>query len=109
LPFDNNLQEAENNHSSSAAAWAELEERIQRLLDIVMKLRAANGQLMFENQKLKLQSGQLPSLPEESQDEEMWRRKYEEALNDIRLLKDNVQQMKKLMDEQVAARQSFPS
>jgi regulator of replication initiation timing len=109
LPFDNNPPASENNQSSSEVAWSGLEERIQRLLDIVMKLRAANGQLMYENQKLKLQSGQLPSLPEESQDGEMWRRKYEESLNDIRILKDNIQQMKKLMDEQFAARQSFPS
>jgi regulator of replication initiation timing len=104
LPFDNNLLLSENDPSSGAAAWSGLEDRIQRLLEIVVKLRSANGQLMRENQKLKLQSGQAPSLPAESQEEEMWRRKYEDALVDIGRLNENVQQMKKLMDEQAAAR-----
>jgi regulator of replication initiation timing len=104
LPFDNNQPASADNLSSGASAWAGLEDRIQRLLEIVVKLRSANGQLMRENQKLKLQTGQLPSLPTESQEEEMWRRKYEDALVDIGQLNENVQQMKKLMDEQAAAR-----
>jgi hypothetical protein len=54
---------------------------------------------MKENQKLKLQSGQMPSLPSESQEEAL-RTKYEEALEDIRQLRANVEQMRKLLDEQ---------
>lgn len=101
MPFDNPSSTPTPN---GAAAWSGLEDRIQRLLDIVVKLRSANGQLMKENQKLKLQAGQSPSLPSESQDEEMWRRKYEEALQDLQQLKGNVEQLKKLMDEKNAAR-----
>jgi len=104
LPFDNNQPAAADKLTSGASAWAGLEDRIQRLLEIVVKLRSANGQLMRENQKLKLQSGQAPSLPAESQEEETWRHQYEEALVDIRHLNENIQQMKKLMDEQAAAR-----
>ncbi len=93
MPFDNPPSNA------SQGAWSGLEERIQRLLDIVIKLRSVNAQLMKENQKLKLQSGQMPSLPSESQEEAL-RAKYEEALEDIRQLRANVEQMRKLMDEQ---------
>jgi hypothetical protein len=99
LPSDNLTAATTPNILSSNVTWDGLEERVQRLLDIVVKLRSINAQLMKENQKLKLQSGQAASLPPDSHDEEMWRLKYEEALEDIQHLKDNVQRMKQLMNE----------
>jgi 4-alpha-glucanotransferase len=83
---------------SGQAAWEELEDRIKRLLEIVVKLRTANAQLMKENQKLKLASGQKPSLPDTSEDDQ-WRIKYEEAVDDIRLLSDNLKRMQQLVED----------
>ena len=87
---------------SGAGVWAGLEDRIQRLLDIVIKLRTVNAQLMKENQRLKLQSGQKPSLPVESPEDEAMRLKYETALEDIHQLKENLRSMKRLVDEHEA-------
>jgi len=89
---------------SGAGVWAGFEDRIQRLLDIVTKLRTVNAQLMKENQRLKLQSGQKPSLPFESAEDEALRQKYEEALGDIRQLKENLRSMKQLVDEREAGK-----
>jgi regulator of replication initiation timing len=84
--------------------WTGLEERIQRLMNIVNKLRTANAQLMKENQKLKLQTGQKPSLPSESSEDDLWKRRYEKASADIHLLKENLQQMQNLVETQDPSR-----
>ncbi len=81
-----------------------MEDRIQQLLNIVIKLRTANAQLMKENQKLKLQNGQKPSLPSESSEDDLWRKRYEAAAADIQLLKDNLRQMQELMETQDSSR-----
>lgn len=104
MPFDNAPHGSPTNVPPTVVTWDGLEDRVQRLLDLVLKLRTVNAQLMKENQRLKLQSGQAPSLPAESQDEELWRRKYEEALEDIRALKENVERMKSLAETLGAAK-----
>ena len=90
---------SDNPSNSPQVAWEGLEDRIQRLLDIVVKLRSSNGQLMRENQKLKLQTGQKPSLPQDSPDDDVWRLKYMEALEDLQQLRDNLKKMKPLIDD----------
>jgi hypothetical protein len=100
LPSDNPSRTKQNPSppGSPQAAWEELEDRIKRLLEIVVKLRTANAQLMKENQKLKLASGQKPSLPDSSE-EEQWHARYEEAAADIRRLSDNLRRMQQLVDD----------
>jgi hypothetical protein len=87
------------NPPSAQDAWESLEDRIQRLLELLVKLRSVNAQLMKENQKLKLQSGQKPSLPIESAEDEDWRHRYEEAAEDIGQLRRNLEQMKRLVEK----------
>ncbi len=81
--------------------WEELEKRINRLLEGIVQLRNANAQLMKENVLLKNQLKDMPpvdadSTPEESQ---KLRKQYENALEDLKLVKHNLQRIESLASE----------
>ena len=80
--------------------WEELEKRINRLLEGIMQLRNANGQLMKENNILKKQLREAGGDSSESSEElQKLRKQYAEALEDLKALKKNVERMEALAGE----------
>jgi chromosome segregation ATPase len=80
--------------------WEGLEKRINRLLEGIVQLRNANAQLMKENVQLKNQlkdAGGSSGAP--SEETEKLRRQYNEAVNDLRQVKQNLQRLESLAAE----------
>ena len=83
------------------AQWEDLEKRINRLLEGIVQLRNANAQLMKENVVLKNQLKDMPPAeegpaPEENQ---KLRKRYENALDDLKQVKHNLQRIESLASE----------
>ena len=81
--------------------WEDLEKRINRLLEGIVQLRNANAQLMKENVVLKNQLKDMPlaeegPAPEENQ---KLRKQYENALDDLKQVKHNLQRIESLASE----------
>jgi hypothetical protein len=82
--------------------WEDLEKRINRLLEGIVQLRNANAQLMKENNLLKNQLKDMPSPePGASNTEENFKlkRQYENALEDLKQVKNNLQRIESLASE----------
>lgn len=82
------------------AQWEGLEKRINRLLEGIVQLRSANGQLMKENVLLKNQlkdAGNGSNPP--SEEIERYKKQYEESLRDLRQVKQNLQRLEALAAE----------
>jgi chromosome segregation ATPase len=85
------------------AQWEELERRINRLLEGIVQLRNANGQLMKENVHLKNQVKDLSANSNGSnagsEDTTLLKRQYETALQDLKQVKQNLQRLETLAQE----------
>jgi len=85
------------------AQWEELEKRINRLLEGIVKLRNANAQLMKENIHLKNQVKDLSANSDGStpgpEDNTVLKRQYETALQDLKQVKQNLQRLETLAQE----------
>ena len=83
--------------------WEELEKRINRLLEGIVQLRSANGQLMKENVHLKNQLKDLSPNSDgsntSSQENPVLKRQYEAALQDLKQVKQNLQRLETLAHE----------
>ncbi len=81
--------------------WEDLEKRINRLLEGIVQLRNANAQLMKENVLLRNQLKDMP-LAEESpapEENQKLRKQYENALEDLKQVKQNLQRIESLASE----------
>jgi len=85
----------------SKPQWEDLEKRINRLLEGIVQLRNANAQLMKENVLLKNQlKDQPPAETNVASDENhKLRRQYENALDDLKQVKHNLQRIESLATE----------
>jgi regulator of replication initiation timing len=84
----------------SGSHWEGLERRINRLLEGIVQLRNANAHLMKENVRLKNQLRDRPPETEASPEEnQVLRRQYEAALDDLKQVKQNLQRIETLADE----------
>ncbi len=85
------------------AQWEELEKRINRLLEGIVKLRNANAQLMKENILLKNQvkdfSANSNGSGSNSEDTTVLKRQYESAMQDLKQVKQNLQRLETLARE----------
>jgi regulator of replication initiation timing len=84
------------------ALWEGLEKRIGRLLETIVQLRSANGQLMKENNLLKNQlkeSAEVTATDNNSEELESLRKQHEATLKDLKQLKQNLQRMEELAAE----------
>lgn len=83
--------------------WEELEKRINRLLEGIVKLRNANAQLMKENILLKNQVKDLSANSNGSnsgsEDTTILKRQYESAIQDLKQVKQNLQRLETLAQE----------
>ncbi len=89
--------------SGPKVQWEELERRINRLLEGIVQLRNANGQLMKENVHLKNQLKDLSANSNGSnagsEDTTVLKRQYETALQDLKQVKQNLQRLETLAQE----------
>jgi hypothetical protein len=84
------------------ALWEALEKRIGRLLEGIVQLRGANAQLMKENNLLKNQlkeSTETSATDGNPEELERLRAQYEQALKDMKQLKQNLQRLEELAAE----------
>ena len=82
------------------AQWDALEERINRLLETVVQLRGANAELMRENVQMKKQLKDIEERPNGSPEElQTLRKQYEESLQDLRQVKQNLERIESLADD----------
>jgi len=84
------------------ALWEGLEKRIGRLLETIVQLRSANGQLMKENNLLKNQlkeSAEVTASDGNTEELETLRKQHEATLKDLKQLKQNLQRMEELAAE----------
>jgi regulator of replication initiation timing len=77
-----------------------LEKRVNRLLESVVQLRNANGQLMKENALLKKQLKEATDTPDSAPEEvHKLRGQYDQAMKDLTQVKHNLQRIETLADE----------
>jgi hypothetical protein len=81
--------------------WEGLEKRVNSLLEGIVKLRNANGELMKENIQLKKQlkdTGGNASSSSNGSSEELQnlRKQYDEAIQDLKQVKSNLQRIESL-------------
>ncbi len=84
--------------------WEGLEKRVNSLLEGIVKLRNANGELMKENIQLKKQlkdSGGNVSAGSNGSSEELQklRKQYDEAIQDLKQVKNNLGRIEALSKE----------
>lgn len=83
--------------------WEELEKRINRLLEGIVKLRGANAQLMKENILLKNQVKDLSAnsngSSSGSEDTTILKRQYEAAMQDLKQVRQNLQRLETMAQE----------
>ena len=84
--------------------WESLEKRINSLLEGIVKLRNANGELMKENIQLKKQlkdSGGNDAGGSNGSSEELQklRKQYDEAIQDLKQVKNNLGRIESLSKE----------
>ncbi len=95
--------------SEPPTSWPLLENRINRLLEAIVQLRNANASLMKENvilqNQLKDKETEAPALPSQpvsagpSPEETRLRHQYDEALEDLKKVKTNLQRLENLARE----------
>ena len=86
----------------SKSQWENLEKRINRLLEGIVQLRNANAKLMKENVILQKQLKDLPVTPEPGpfpDENQKLRKQYENALDDLKQVKHNLQRIESLATE----------
>ena len=82
------------------AQWENLERRVNRLLESVVQLRSANAQIMKDNVLLKKQLKDLTENTDGSAEElEKLRKQYDEAMQDLKQVKSNLQRIETLANE----------
>jgi chromosome segregation ATPase len=80
--------------------WEGLEKRINGLLEGIVKLRNANGQLMKENLQLQNQLKETAGNNNgDSEELQKLRKQYDEAIHDLKQVKNNLQRMETLANE----------
>lgn len=80
--------------------WEGLERRINGLLEGIVQLRNANAQIMKENVLIKNQLKDQTSNPDTASDElQKLKKQYEEALQDLKQVKSNLQRIESLANE----------
>ncbi len=81
--------------------WEGLEKRINGLLEGIVKLRNANGQLMKENLQLQNQLKETGGANNNGSSEELQklRKQYDEAIQDLKQVKNNLQRVEALTKE----------
>lgn len=85
---------------SPQAQWEHLERRVNRLLESVVQLRSANAQIMKDNVLLKKQLKDLTENTDGSAEElEKLRKQYEEAMQDLKQVKANLQRIETIANE----------
>ncbi len=84
------------------AQWLGLEKRINLLLEGIVQLRNANALLMKENVQIKNQmkekNGESNGAPTAEEFQKL-KKQYEEALEDLKKVKQNLQHIEKLAEE----------
>lgn len=89
--------------SGSKYQWEDLEQRINNLLESIVKLRNANAQLMKENILLKNQVKDLSANSNGSntapEDTGFLKKQYETALQDLKQVRQNLQRLETLAQE----------
>jgi len=95
LPSDN-LLNTDPNHPHFH--WDMLEKRINRLLESVLLLRDINAQLKKENASL---NEELKNIHQSGSEKELenLRRQHDEALQDLKQVKQNLQRIESLASE----------
>jgi methyl-accepting chemotaxis protein len=82
------------------AQWENLERRVNRMLESVVQLRNANAQIMKDNVLLKKQLKDLTENSDGSAEElEKLRAQYDEAMQDLKQVKANLQRIESLANE----------
>ena len=80
--------------------WDGLEKRVNALLEGIVKLRNANGELMKENLQLKNQLKDAGGSSNGSSEElQKLRKQYDEALRDLKQVKNNLDRVNNLAKE----------
>ena len=80
--------------------WEGLEQRVNRLLESVVQLRYANAQIMKDNVLLKKQlKDQTVNSDNSTEEVEKLRKQYEEAMRDLKQVKQNMQRIESLANE----------
>ena len=84
--------------AGSATSWQALETRVNRLLENIILLRDINSQLKKENESLK---AQLKIINDSGTSRELdkLRNQYDEAIQDLRQVKQNLQHIESLASE----------
>jgi phage shock protein A len=99
------LQSDELFPSDTSTPWPLIENRINRLLEAIVQLRNANAALMKENVILQNQLKEKESEPSPaapkgpSPEESRLRQQYDEALDDLKKVKTNLQRLETLARE----------
>ena len=80
------------------ASWELLENRVNRLLESILLLRDINSQLKKENESLR---EELKNIHQSASQEELnnLRRQHDEALQDLKQVKTNLQRIESLANE----------
>jgi len=79
--------------------WEGLEKRINGLLEGIVQLRNANAQIMKENVLLKNQLKDQPAGDDSSGELQKLRKQYDEALQDLKQVKANLNRVESLANE----------
>ncbi len=86
--------------SQASSQWEALEKRINNLLEGIVQLRHANAQIMKENVHLKNQVKDTGTNDNGSNEElQKLRKQYEEALQDLKEVKENLRRIESLAGE----------
>jgi len=95
LPSDDLFSPAS---TQTQAPWDLLENRVNRLLENILLLRDINIRLQKENESLK---DELKSIHQSGSEKELenLRRQHEEALQDLKQVKQNLQRIESLASE----------
>ena len=100
--------ELSSSNKDPKVQWEGLEKRVNSLLEAIVKLRNANGQLMKENIQLKNQlkdvsasaNGNDNKNPTDtSQELQKLQKQYDEAIQDLKQVKNNLGRIESLSKE----------
>ena len=96
MPSDDLLSFIQN--QTKASHWDQLEKKVNRLLENILLLRDINAQLKKDNESLNLE---LKSIHQSGSQQELekLRRQHDEALQDLKQVKQNLQKIESLANE----------
>ena len=96
MPSDDLLSFIQN--QTKSAQWDKLDNRVNRLLENILLLRDINTQLKKENEALK---EELKNIHQSGSEQELakLRHQHDEALQDLKQVKQNLQKIESLANE----------